>query len=142
MSKISVVQNSVQKHEGFSISSHARHRNRASAPPNSQGAARSNSKHYKNTTLFDDSSLQREDGTRCAVRRPAVQMYDSILKLIFVRVFDVFFCISGPAPGEFSFNGEQNCPCVRNLARPRLPNCQTHDQEQKNISKKLVFLMF
>ena len=71
----------------------------------------------------------------------AVSYILPILNVIFVRVFDVFFCISGPAPGEFSFNGEQNCPCVRNLARPRLPNCQTHDQEQKNITKKHVFLM-
>ena len=61
------------------------------APQTAKGAARSNWKSVKNTTLFDDSSLQREDGTRCAVRRPAVQMYDSIFKLIFVRVFDVFF---------------------------------------------------
>ena len=60
------------------------------APQTAKGAARSNWKSDKNTTLFDASSLQREDGTRCAVRRPAVQMYDSILKLIFVCVFDVF----------------------------------------------------
>ena len=61
------------------------------APQTAKGAARSDWKSGKNTSLFDDSSLQREDGTRCAVRRPAVQMYDSILKRISVRVFDVFF---------------------------------------------------
>ena len=97
MSKISVYEILFKKHEGFSISSHARHRNRASGPPNSQGCSQKQLISDKNTTLFDDSPLQREDGTRCAVRRPAVQMYDSILKLNFVRVFDVFFWIPSPA---------------------------------------------
>ena len=141
MSKISVVQNFVQKHEGFSISSHARDRNRASGPPNSQGCSQKQLKKWQKHDSFRRfvPPKRRRDAMRCATAgRPNVWFH---FKTHFCTCFWRFFCISGPAPGEFSFNGEQNCPCVRNLARPVLPNCQTHDQEQKNISKKLVFLM-
>ena len=140
MCKISVYEILFKKHEGFSISSHAGHRNRASGTPNTQGCSQKQLKKCQKHDSFRRfvPPKRRRDAMRCATAgRPNVWFH---FKAHFCTCFWRFFLYLWPGTWRVLIQWRAElpmCPKSWSASASKLPD--TWPGAEKYIKKARVF---